>query len=92
MHPFRYTFECIYPAALVSTSNPAADLTADFDQLSTDGPNAALPVFGNSVRGELFMYENSKRLCAFEGGAVDSESSLVFIGGFTDGFLCNPYV
>jgi len=44
------------------------------------------------MKGELFLYESAKRLCAFEGGALSSERCLVFIGGLTDGFLCNPYL
>jgi len=40
----------------------------------------------------MFIYDQKKRLVAFESGPVSSTQFVVFIGGLTDGFLGLPYL
>ncbi|KAI7872611.1 uncharacterized protein EV154DRAFT_431299 [Mucor mucedo] len=42
--------------------------------------------------GELFTYDEEKRLTAFETGPIHSTETIVFIGGLNDGFNAVPYL
>jgi triacylglycerol esterase/lipase EstA (alpha/beta hydrolase family) len=42
--------------------------------------------------GELFTYDEDARLIAFESGLVQSDKTIVFIGGLGDGLNAVPYL
>lgn len=45
------------------------------------------------MKGDLFIYEEERRLVAFESGGISSsDKCLVFIGGLFDGLLSLPYL
>ena len=60
-------------------------------------PQQGSPAFPPPLDGELFLYEPTKRLCAFRAATPrfdpwTEDCVVVFVGGLTDGFLCAPYV
>lgn len=45
-----------------------------------------------SLFGNLFLYDQNRRLVAFKSGDMPSKTALVAIGGLTDGLLSLPYI